>query len=462
MDETHDPARRSWIESANDPASDFPIQNLPFGVFKLPGESRHSGEAGHSGELGRASESGDRWRVGVAIGESVVDVGRLFDMVASRAPATSADERAGEVACRAGDLAPLMGAGRAVWSAVRWRLSGLLATGSVVDSARAIGDRVVVPRADVQLGMPVAVGDYTDFYASVYHATNVGRMFRPDNPLLPNYKYVPIGYHGRASSLILSGRDVRRPVGQIKTPDAESPIVGPTRSLDYEAELGCFVGVGNALGRPVAIADIEAESHFFGCCLVNDWSARDVQSWEYQPLGPFLSKSFATTISPWVVTADALEPYRVAPAPRAAGDPAPLPYLTPPSARLDGLDVTIEVWMASGEMRARGLQPIRLGRSQFRDMYWTFAQMLTHHTMNGCNLRTGDLLGSGTVSGPTADSLGCMLELTKRGAEPVELPTGERRGFLADGDEVVMRGYCEQPGRARIGFGDCRGIVVAT
>lgn len=460
MDDTHDPAHRSWVESANDPTTDFPIQSLPFGVFT----DRHGAEhtsgyvSGHASDHAPSVEHDEPRRVGVAIGDFVVDVARLFASVESVAPASTAHEGAGERACRAPDLGPLMAAGRPVWSAVRRRLSALLRTGSIVDPERAIADRVLVPLADARLWLPAEVGDYTDFYASIHHATNVGRMFRPDNPLFPNYKYVPIGYHGRASSLVPSGHPVRRPVGQMKSPDAEAPVVGLTRALDYESEVGFFVGPGNPLGAPVPIAD--AEGQIFGCCLVNDWSARDIQSWEYQPLGPFLSKSFATSVSPWVVTLDALEPYRVAPTPRPAGDPAPLPYLTPPRhATPGGVDLTVEVWLSSATMRARGVAPLRLSRANFRDMYWTAAQMLTHHTMNGCNLRPGDLLASGTISGPTRDALGCLLELTRRGSEPIELPTGERRGFLDDGDEVIMRGYCERPGSPRIGFGECRGIV---
>jgi fumarylacetoacetase len=312
--------------------------------------------------------------------------------------------------------------------------------------------------AEAELYLPAEVGDYTDFYASVHHATNVGSMFRPDNPLLPNYKYVPIGYHGRASSLVPSGTPVRRPRGQLKGPNDERPTFAPSRLLDYECEVGFFVGRGNALGEPVAIA--EAERHLFGFCLVNDWSARDIQTWEYQPLGPFLAKSFATTVSPWVVTMDALEPYRVPVRERAAGDPAPLPYLDDEADRArGGVALTVEVYLSSRRMREEGVSPARLSRSSFTDMYWTAAQMLTHHASNGCNLRPGDLLASGTVSGPERDARGCLLELTWRGAEPLQLPTGETRKFLEDGDEVIMRGSCEREGMVRIGFGECVGRV---
>jgi fumarylacetoacetase len=306
--------------------------------------------------------------------------------------------------------------------------------------------------------VPADVGDYTDFYASIHHATNVGRMFRPDNPLLPNYKYVPIGYHGRASSIRASGEPVRRPHGQTKDDAAESPAVGPSGYLDYELEVGVFVGPGNTLGTPIPIA--LAEENIFGLCLVNDWSARDIQKWEYQPLGPFLSKSFMTTVSPWVVTVEALEPFRVPAYERPVTDPAPLGYLDSEENRTrGGIDIRLEVYLSSVAMRDGGLPPLRLSRGRFRDMYWTVAQMVSHHTINGCNLRPGDLLASGTVSGESRDSLGCLLELTRRGAEPLVLPTGEARRALEDGDEVLMRGFCERDGFVRVGFGECRGIV---
>ena len=311
---------------------------------------------------------------------------------------------------------------------------------------------------DAELLLPATIGDYTDFYASVHHATNVGSMFRPDNPLLPNYKWVPIGYHGRASSIVPSGAPVRRPRGQRKDPNAEEPAFAPTRSLDYEMEVGFLVGVGNARSEPVPVD--EAEAHLFGVCLVNDWSARDIQSWEYQPLGPFLSKNFATTVSPWVVTLDALAPFRSPAATRPAGDPAPLPYLSSPADQSAGaLDIQVEVHLSSARMRAEGLAPVRLSRGRVADLYWTAAQMLAHHTSGGCNLAPGDLFASGTVSGPTKDARGCLLELTWRGTEPLALPTGEKRAFLEDGDEVVMRGYAEREGAVRIGFGECRGVV---
>jgi fumarylacetoacetase len=308
---------------------------------------------------------------------------------------------------------------------------------------------------------PADIGDYTDFYSSIYHATNVGKMFRPDSPLLPNYKYVPIGYHGRASSIVLSGADVTRPSGQALPTGASTPTFGPSQMLDYEAEIGFFVGQGNELGDPIAIED--AEEHLFGICLVNDWSARDIQSWEYQPLGPFLSKNFATSISPWIVTWEALEPYRIPAFFRPPGDPPPLPHLSSERDKNEGgIDLVIEVYIRSMMMREGHLRPSRLSEASLAEMYWTPAQMLTHHASNGCNLRPGDLLASGTVSGPERGSQGCMLELTRRGADPVALPTGEERKFLHDGDEIILRGYLRREGAARIGLGECSGLVVAS
>ncbi len=309
----------------------------------------------------------------------------------------------------------------------------------------------LVKQADVEMLLPSDIRNYTDFYASVHHATNVGSMFRPDNPLLPNYKWIPVGYHGRASSIVVSGTPFRRPKGQTRDDANAPPRFGPSKRLDYELEVGAIIDHGNALGEPIPID--RAEEHILGLCLVNDWSARDIQTWEYQPLGPFLAKNFATSVSPWTVTLDALEPFRVAPAPRAEGDPEPLPYLT--SANDRAFDITLEVWLRSDKMR----EPMLVSRGNFRDMYWTFAQMVAHHTSNGCNLEAGDLLASGTVSGTTKESRGSMLERTWRGTEPLELPTGETRKFLEDGDEVIFRAYCERD-RFRIGFGECRGVVL--
>ncbi|HEX6575800.1 MAG TPA: fumarylacetoacetase, partial [Gemmatimonadaceae bacterium] len=357
-------------------------------------------------------------------------------------------------------LNPLLEAGHDAMTRLRSALSTLLRNDTPEgDRAKAHAANLLVPVGQATLLLPVHVGDYSDFYASIHHATNVGSMFRPDNPLLPNYKYVPIGYHGRASSIVVSGTPLRRPNGQTKAADADGPSFGPSKMLDYESELGFFVGAGNRLGETISIDD--AESRIFGFCLVNDWSARDIQSWEYQPLGPFLAKNFATTISPWVVTASALEPYRIPAAKRAQGDPDPLPYLQSDRDRESGgIAITMEVYLQSEAMKQRNDAPVLLSRAPFSEMYWTVAQMLTHHASNGCNLHPGDLIASGTISGPGENQRGCLLELTWRGSRPLRLPTGEERRFLENGDEVIMRGYCEAPGRPRIGFGDCRGTIL--
>ncbi len=435
MDDTHDPARRSWVESAQG-ATDFPIQNLPFGIF-------------------RPRDDDEPPRAGMAIGDQILDLAACHDEGWFSGTADGAG-----AALASATLNPLMRLGRETWSALRAQASALLATDSPAYRAnRRLGDRILVAMRDAELLLPATIGDYTDFYASVHHATNVGGMFRPDNPLLPNYKWVPIGYHGRASSIVPSGTPVRRPRGQLKDPKAEAPVFAPSRSLDYEMEIGFFVGTGNALGEPVPVA--EAADHLFGVCLVNDWSARDVQSWEYQPLGPFLSKNFATTVSPWVVTLEALAPFRTPAAARAPGDPQPLAYLSSSEDQAAGaLDIQVEVQLSSTRMREAGTAPVRLGRARTAELYWTPAQMLAHHTSGGCNLAPGDLFASGTVSGASKDSLGCLLELTRRGAEPLTLPTGETRAFLEDGDEVILRGFAEREGAARIGFGECRGVVV--
>jgi fumarylacetoacetase len=436
MDETHDPARTSWVESAQGP-TDFPIQNLPFGVF-------------------RRREENEPARVGVAIGDCILDITVCHDEGRFRGVA----ERAAEV-CAADSLNALMARGRAPRVALRRQVSALLSVDSpAYKNTPRLADRLLVPMAEAELLLPATIGDYTDFYASVHHATNVGSMFRPDNPLLPNYKWVPIGYHGRSSSIVTSGTSVRRPAGQRKDPASETPEFGRTRQLDYEMEIGCFVSAGNSMGEPVPIA--EAEEHLFGLCLVNDWSARDIQSWEYQPLGPFLGKNFATTISPWLVTLEALEPFRVPAAARPPGDPAPMPYLLGTADQeCGGFDVTVEVYLATARMRAEGMPAARLSRSRARDLYWTAAQMLAHHTSGGCNLRSGDLFATGTISGPGKEARGSLLEVAWRGTEPVTLPSGETRKFLEDGDEVIMRGYSERSGAARIGFGECRGVVTA-
>ncbi|HEU4587282.1 MAG TPA: fumarylacetoacetase [Gemmatimonadales bacterium] len=434
LDATHDPSRRSWVRSANG-HPDFPIQNLPFGIFRRRGTTENP-------------------RAGVAIGDQVLDLERCVFHAALTGEA--------EEVARYGiapQLNDLMAQGPAAHTELRRALSDLLTADASGRPTHPHADEsLLVPMADAELFVPAAIGDYTDFYASVYHATNVGSMFRPDNPLLPNYKWVPIGYHGRASSIVLSGTPVRRPAGQTREDPSKPPAFGPSRRLDYELEVGLFIGRGNALGQPVPIA--RAAEHLFGICLLNDWSARDIQAWEYQPLGPFLAKNFATTVSPWVVTADALAPFRTAAFRRPDGDPAPLPYLASPEDQAHGgFDVTLEVALASEEMRRQGIAPMRLSRSRLADLYWTPAQMIAHHTSNGCDLRPGDLLGTGTVSGAAKDARGCLLELTWRGTEPLQLPTGEQRTFLADGDEVILRGWCEREGFARIGLGECRGMV---
>jgi fumarylacetoacetase len=436
LDETHDPALRSWVASANDGATDFPVQNLPFGVF------RHDFE--------------ERPRVGIAIGDQLLDC-----LAAARAGCFASLGPLVDDALQSWSLNALLALGRADARAIRLAASRLLREGTPEsERALALRETIVVGMAHVSMLVPAEIGDYTDFYASVFHATNVGKMFRPDAPLLPNYKYVPIGYHGRASSIIANGTPVRRPRGQTKPDPNAPPVYGPSRSLDYELELGAFVCGENAVGETVPIA--RAAERVFGLCLLNDWSARDIQSWEYQPLGPFLAKSFATTVGPWVVTLDALEPFRTAAFARPEGDPAPLPYLDDPADQArGGFGITLEVWLRTAAMRAADLPPVRLSSGSFESMYWTVTQLLTHHSSNGCNMRPGDLLGSGTVSGPEKGSLGCLLELASRGAEPVSLPSGEQRSFLADGDEVIFRAWCERDGAARIGFGECRGEIRA-
>jgi fumarylacetoacetase len=436
LNDTHRIELASWVESAQTPGSDFPIQNLPFGVFKRTG--RH-----------------EPARIGVAIGDQIIDVATCLDEGLLIDAAIAGAER-----CREGHLNELMALRVDAISGLRRGLSELLR----VDSPHyrrdpGIARRVLVPMYEAEMRLPATIGDYTDFYASIDHARNVGTMLRPNDPLLPNYKYVPIGYHGRASSIMVSDTHVRRPTGQVRDDPEQPPSVLPTRRLDYEAELGIFVGSGNALGSPIPI--IDADRHIFGFCLLNDWSARDIQSWEYQPLGPFLAKSFATTISPWVVTLEALEPFRAPAYVRPDGDPPPLPYLLwDADQRRGGLDITVEVYLATAMMRQRRQDPVRISRGRFTSMYWTVAQLVAHHTSNGCNLRPGDLLGSGTISGPEPESRGSLIERTWRGRDPIKLPNGESRTFLADGDEVIMRAHCERPGFARIGFGDCSGMVV--
>jgi fumarylacetoacetase len=431
LNETHDPALRSWLASANAPAGDFPVQNLPFAVF-------------------RRAASNEAFRGGVAIGDQIVDLAALAQTVLLSGAAQQAAQ-----AGAAPKLNTLMAQGPAAWSALRLALSRLLREGA---SHQAELQACLVPQAVAEFDVPAQIGDYTDFYTSVHHATNIGKQFRPDNPLLPNYKWVPIGYHGRASSIVVSGHAFPRPKGQVKAPDADAPVLATSQRLDIELELGVFIGPGNTLGDAVPIT--EAEDHVFGICLLNDWSARDLQGWEYQPLGPFLSKNFVSTVSPWVVTLEALAPYRV-PFTRPADDPQPLPYLDSDANRAGGaFDIQLQVGLQTAQMRQAGEPDASISRTSYRHAYWTLAQMVTHHTVNGCNLQPGDLLGTGTLSGPTLDQAGALIELTTGGKHPLQLPNGETRSFLRDGDAVVLRGWCEKPGAARVGFGDCWGTVL--
>ena len=427
-------AAKSWVDSANDPAVGFPLQSLPYCAFLS------------------SSNSEDAPHLGVGIGTFVLDLHALSQ---SRWAAVQPPEIL--QACAAPKLNQLMRSGPHVWSSMRQWLTTLLKEDATPDRRQAI-QPMLIPMSSVHFVKPASIANYTDFYASIDHATNVGRLFRPDQPLLPNYRWIPIGYHGRASSLIVSGANIRRPYGQIKAPNRDAPDFAPTRQLDFELEVAAYVGTGNALGTPVSIDS--AENHIFGLTLLNDWSARDIQSWEYQPLGPFLGKSFATSISPWVIPSAALQPFRVPLRPRSSEYPKPLPYLDSPSLESEGgIDLTLEVFLSTSHMRQAQASPTRLSIGNLRNLYWTFAQMLAHHTSNGCNLLEGDLLASGTVSGPQEGAQGCLLELTRRGQMPVRLPNGESRTFLEDGDEIILRGSCQRDGFPRIGFGECRGTI---
>ena len=423
IDETHDPALTSWVEGA-DGHADFPIQNLPLGIVRPAGGAA---------------------RPGVAIGDHILDLAAIAALLPDAVrPALAGTTLNALLALPATDRA-----------ALRRRLSALLS-----DAAQRETIAPHLHAADsCELLMPMAVGDYTDFYVGIHHATNVGKQFRPDMPLLPNYKYVPIGYHGRASSLRPSGVPVVRPRGQRKAPDADAPVYGPSRRLDYELELGIWIGHGNALGTSIPIG--AAAEHIAGFCLLNDWSARDLQAWEYQPLGPFLAKNFQSTISPWVVTAEALAPFRIAQPPRPDGDPAPLPYLWDEGDQAAGaLGIELEATLLTETMRAQGQPPHRLSRGPASNMYWTVAQLVTHHASNGCNLGTGDLLGTGTISAPDKSGYGSLLELSRGGAEPLTLPSGETRSFVEDGDEIVLSARAHADGRVPIGFGPCRATVL--
>jgi fumarylacetoacetase len=429
MNETHDPRLRSWVESANNPGHDFPIQNLPFGVFRRAGSALP-------------------FRGGVAIGDCIVDLGAACERGAWQGLAAQVALLGARPV-----LNELMAAGGQACSALRLALSRALRQDS---PQRATLEPTLLPQAEAEYALPARIGDYTDFYSSIHHATAVGKLFRPDQPLLPNYRWLPVGYHGRCSSIAVSGQQFARPLGQRLSAPSQQPTLGRSERLDYELELGVFVGAGNALGARIAID--EAESHVFGLCLLNDWSARDLQAWEYQPLGPFLGKNFATTISPWIVTLEALEPYRL---PWSREAPPPLPYLDSAHMRSAGaIDIQLEAWIETASMRAAGQAATRLSHSSFRHAYWNIAQMITHHTINGCNLQAGDLLGTGTQSGPNAQEAGSLLELSRGGSQPLQLPDGELRSFLEDGDDIILRGYCQRPGAARLGLGEVRGRVL--
>ena len=436
MNETHNQNLKSWVESANATDTDFPIQNLPFCVFT------------------RACTY-ENVRIGVAIGDFVLDVYACYESCLF-------DDESFNIAVSADNYCldhSVMRKNTNVQSAFRRRLVEILSE-DVDEETQKNVRRNLIPMTEVEFYLPAHIGDYTDFYCSIFHATNVGAMFRPDNPLLPNYKYVPIGYHGRASSIVISGTEITRPKGQNRSDADAPPEFTVSKNLDYEMEVGFFVGKGNELGETISID--QAEEHIFGLCLVNDWSARDVQAWEYQPLGPFLAKNFATSVSPFVVTMEALAPFRTNSFERPEGDPKPLDYLSSEANEKNGgFNINLEVYLQTQKMRDETAEPFLLSRSNTKDLYWTIGQMLTHHASNGCNLQTGDLMATGTVSGKEKDARGCLLELTWRGKEPIELPNGENRRFLEDGDEVIMKGFCEREGFRRIGFGECRGVIVA-
>ena len=431
INETHDPALRSWVASANAPGSDFPIQNLPFAVFRRKGKA-------------------EPFRCGVAIGDQILDLAaasraQLFQGAAAQAAGAGTNE----------SLNALMAMGGDAWSALRLALSRALREKAPEQHALAA---CLAPQSEAEYDVPARIGDYTDFYTSIHHATNIGRQFRPDNPLLPNFKWIPIGYHGRCSSIGVSGQRFPRPTGQLKSTDVETPVLAACKRMDIELELGIFIGQGNDSGVPIPIG--QAEQHVFGLCLLNDWSARDIQAWEYQPLGPFLAKNFATTLSPWVVTLEALAPYRV-PFTRAEGDPQPLPYLDSPANREQGcIDIRMEALIRTERMLREGTPAFSLARTSYKYSYWTIAQLVTHHTVNGCNLRPGDLFGSGTMSGPTLAEAAALIELTVGGKNPITLPGGESRTWLEDGDTAILTGWCEGPGKARIGFGNCEGTLL--
>ncbi len=432
---THDPSVISWLESANTGSTDFPIQNLPFAVL-------------------RRSASTEAFRGAVAIGDQVLDLAALSQSGLLQGLAQQAC-----LACAQPTLNAFMAMGQNAWTALRHALFALLRT----EAAPAIQtevQRCLIPQSAVEYALPAQIANYTDFYTSIHHARNVGRIAKPNDadPLTPNFQWLPIAYHGRASSVVVSGTAFHRPMGQIMPPGATAPVYGPCARLDYELELGIFIGPGNVLGEHIALA--QADAHIFGVCLLNDWSARDIQFWEMLPLGPFSGKNFCTTVSPWIVSLEALAPYRQ-PFKRPANEPQPLPYLDNAAHRAAGvLDIQLDVLLETSQQRAASQAPTRLSHTSFKHQYWTFAQMVTQHTLGGCNLQSGDLLGSGTISGPTDGEQGAMIELTQAGRAPVQLPNGEQRGFLHDGDAVILKGWCEAPGAVRIGFGECWGEVL--
>ncbi len=431
LNETHQPELTSWVVSANDESSDFPIQNLPFAIFKR-------------------KDTAENFRAGVAIGEHIVDLkaahkAGVFSMELTPLLKTLYKPR----------LNKFMSKGRAAWSALRLELSRALRSGS---DAQAQLESCLVPQTHAEYKVPARIGDYTDFYTSINHATNVGKLFRPDNPLLPNYQWIPIGYHGRSSSIEVSGHGFHRPHGQLKAPDADTPKLAPCKRLDYELEVGIYIGSGNKLGHAIELD--QAEDHVFGLCVFNDWSARDIQAWEYQPLGPFLSKSFASTVSPWIVTMEALAPYRQAWS-RPSDHPQPLPYLESHDNRNAGaVDMHLEVLLQTAKMKADGVAAERVALSNFNQSYWTISQMVAHHSVNGCNLKPGDFFGSGTQSGTSPDSVGALLEATEGGKNPITLSNGEKRTFLEDGDTVVLNGWCDSENAPRIGFGTAEATVL--
>lgn len=427
----------SWVESANIESNDFPIENLPFGTFSLKTDKSNSK------------------RIGVAIGDQIIDLSansNLLEKLTNLSPTNKANL---EILAK-GNLNEYMALENSSHKEFRELLIELLKPESKFKDAV---NNCLVAQKNVDMHLPCTIRDYTDFYASVYHATTVGKMFRADNPLLPNYKWVPIGYHGRASSIVASGTDIKRPVGQTKGPDAEIPLFQPCRRLDYELEMGIFIGKGNTLGHPIPIS--KANDHFFGMCILNDWSARDIQAWEYQPLGPFLAKNFASSISPWIVTQEALAPFKKS-WHRDPKDPQPLPYLDDANNRETGAyNIQLETLILTSKMKSEGLAPTSLMKANFSEAaYWTVRQLITHHTSNGCNLNAGDLLGTGTLSGPDASEAGSMLELSMGGKNPITLPNGEQRSFLEDGDTLILKAYCESPNAVRIGFGECSGTVL--